>query len=43
MMQLATWLSVIVLGPGSVAIFVWFLLDLKRILGHDEDAANHGQ
>ena len=32
MMQVVTWLSVIVLGPGAVAIFVWFLLDLKRIL-----------
>jgi hypothetical protein len=32
MMQVATWLSVIVLGPGAVVIFVWFLLDLKRIL-----------
>jgi hypothetical protein len=36
MMQLATWLSVIVLGPGAVAIFIWFLLDLKRILRRDE-------
>ena len=32
MMEIATWLSVIVLGPGSVAIFIWFLLDLKHIL-----------
>ena len=32
MIELATWLSVIVLGPGSVAIFAWFLFDLKRIL-----------
>jgi hypothetical protein len=32
MMKIATWLSVIILGPGAVAIFIWFLLDLKRIL-----------
>jgi hypothetical protein len=32
MMQIATWLSVIILGPGAVAIFIWFLLDLRRIL-----------
>jgi hypothetical protein len=32
MMEVVTWLSVIVLGPGAVAIFVWFLCDLKRIL-----------
>ena len=35
MIQLATWLSVIVLGPGSMAIFVWFLRDLKRIVRRD--------
>lgn len=34
-MELATWLSVIVLGPGSVAIFVWFLWDVKRIFRRD--------
>ena len=31
MMPLVTWLSVIVLGPGSIAIFIWFLTDLKKI------------
>lgn len=34
-MELATWLSILVLGPGSIAIFVWFLLDVKRIF-HDD-------
>jgi hypothetical protein len=29
MMQIVTWLSVLVLGPGSVAIFVWFLFSLR--------------
>jgi hypothetical protein len=32
-MKLATWLSVLVLGPGSIAIFCWFLWDVKRIFG----------
>jgi hypothetical protein len=32
-MKLATWLSVFVLGPGSIAVFVWFLWDVKRIFG----------
>jgi hypothetical protein len=36
MMKIATWLSVIILGPGAAAIFIWFLLDLKRILRRDE-------
>ncbi len=31
-MQIVTWLSVIVLGPGSIAIFVWFLISLWGIL-----------
>jgi hypothetical protein len=34
-MELATWLSVLVLGPGSIAIFAWFLLDVKRIFHRD--------
>ena len=28
-MELATWLSVLILGPGAVVIFVWFLLGVK--------------
>ena len=36
MMQLATWLSVIILGPGSVAIFIWFLLGVRDIFGGKE-------
>ena len=35
-MKIATWLSVAVLGPGAIALFVWFLCDLKRILRRDE-------
>jgi hypothetical protein len=31
MMQVVTWLSVIILGPGAVTIFIWFLLDLTRV------------
>jgi hypothetical protein len=33
MIEAATWLSVFILGPGSIAVFVWFLLDVKRIFG----------
>jgi hypothetical protein len=36
MMQMVTWLSVLVLGPGSVAIFVWFLFGLREIFGEKE-------
>lgn len=36
-METATWLSVFILGPGSVAVFIWFLADLKRILPRGEE------
>jgi hypothetical protein len=32
MMKVVTWLSVIILGPGSVAIFIWFLFSLRGAL-----------
>lgn len=37
MMEWATWLAVIILGPGAVAVFIWFLVDLKRILPKSKD------
>jgi hypothetical protein len=36
MMEMVTWASVLVLGPGSIAIFVWFLCDLRKIFRRDE-------
>jgi hypothetical protein len=30
--QTGTWLAVMVLGPGAVVLFGWFLLDLRRLL-----------
>lgn len=38
MMELGTWLSVVILGPGAVAVFVWFLVDLKKVLPPRDDA-----
>ncbi len=40
MMEWATWLAVIILGPGAVAVFIWFLVDLKRILPKGKDAGS---
>jgi hypothetical protein len=37
MMQVVTWLSVLVLGPGSVAIFVWFLFSLRGAFDERSD------
>jgi hypothetical protein len=34
--DLATWLAVLLLGPGSVVVFVAFLRDLRRLLGAPE-------
>lgn len=36
MMAIVTWLAVLMLGPGSAAIFVWFLLSLRRMLRRNE-------
>lgn len=30
MIEIATWASVAVLGPGALAVFIWFLIDLRR-------------
>ena len=36
MIEVVTWLSVIILGPGSIAVFVWFLLTLRQSLKDDD-------
>lgn len=36
MIEFVTWASVAVLGPGSIAIFIWFLCDLRKIFRRDE-------
>jgi hypothetical protein len=36
MMAFVTWLSVLVLGPGSVGIFVWFLFSVRDIFRRDQ-------
>jgi hypothetical protein len=30
--EIGTWLAVTILGPGAVAIFIFFLRDAKRIM-----------
>jgi hypothetical protein len=42
--ELATWLCAKILGPGAVAIFIGFLLDLKPILwrDHQDDSISGG-
>ncbi len=31
-MTILTWLAIGVLGPGALAVFVWFLRDVRRLL-----------
>ncbi len=31
-MEFATWAAVAVLGPGALVIFIWFLIDLRRVV-----------
>jgi len=30
--EIGTWLSVVILGPGALLVFLFFLLDARRIL-----------
>ncbi len=30
-MELGTWIAVIVLGPGALAVFVWFIFDVRKM------------
>jgi hypothetical protein len=30
-----TWLAVAILGPGAVAVFLWFLRDVRDVLDGD--------
>ena len=31
-MTAATWIAIAVLGPGALAVFIWFLADVETIL-----------
>jgi hypothetical protein len=34
--NLLTWLAIALLGPGVLAVFVWFLFDLRALLALPE-------
>ena len=36
-MEWGTWLAVAVLGPGAIALFVWFLKDLPEVFRRRDD------
>lgn len=33
MIEIGTWVAVAILGPGSIGIFIWFLTDLRSVMG----------
>jgi hypothetical protein len=40
-MTVATWIAILMLGPGSVAVFIFFLRDLKKVLGERRTSSAH--
>ena len=36
-MTAATWIAILILGPGSVAVFVLFLRDARKLLRDPND------
>ena len=38
-MTAATWVAICVLGPGSVAVFVLFLRDIRNVLGEPKSSS----
>jgi hypothetical protein len=36
-MTAATWIAILILGPGSVAVFVVFLRDARKVLRNPGD------
>jgi hypothetical protein len=41
--ELWTWVSIVILIGGSLAIFAWFLVDALRWLRRDGTAARHAE
>ncbi len=29
-METANWIAVLILGPGSIAVFIWFVIELGK-------------
>ncbi len=42
MMETATWLAMAILGPGSCAVFIWFLVDLGAMLTETSESESRG-
>lgn len=34
-LDVLTWVAILVLGPGAVAVLLWFLRDLRSVLPDD--------
>jgi len=42
-MTAATWLAILILGPGSIAVFVLFLRDARKVLRDPGDPPRHDE
>ena len=42
-MTVVTWLAILVLGPGSVVVFAFFLRDLERVMGERRERHTHSK
>lgn len=36
-MTVLTWIAIAVLGPGAIAVFAWFLRDVKSVVAPERD------
>lgn len=39
-MKVATWMSLAILGPGAIAIFVWFLFGVREAFRGENGGEN---
>jgi hypothetical protein len=37
MLEWGTWLAVAALGPGAIALFLWFLKDVREVFRDRDD------
>lgn len=38
MMQWGTWLSIAILGPGAIIVFIWFLRDVRLMFAKRDES-----
>ena len=41
-MTSATWIAIAILGPGALAVFIWFLADIRTLLDGSAEKTGDG-